>query len=480
MPPLTAERLYGLLDEVPVHPRKRLEYLSGRGHVFLAGREPHPQDRGKTVLAVRRSGREISLSYERIFGLIREIRADAPVHMDTFLRAAGNDRTVIAVLLLQTREFRHAREGGRSVIVWCPGQPHAAGAPAAWRAAGAAAVCGAPGRDSVVRAVAHVMRGGIFDWQTVADVAVGLRSRHVAISGPPGSGKNHLVRLLGEAFGVDFVLATASEEWSSHSLMGQVALAAGETRYVPGHFVSAVDRCAAAGGARPVWLLIDECNRCRIDRVFGQLFTILGDGNGTGQSMFVPENDPHGAPHVIPPWFRVIMCFNEFDADFIEGMSSALRRRFNSYRLSLPPNGADGLSSLREWQFVVSGAPQRAQLAGDEAEAAAAALAAAADTVRSAAGLVRQRLAVMGTAQMFNWCSDFCARAHVFPGEPWRAQLDRAALATVVGELESDSVHMHIQRLQRRTSGVDIRGMAGEMERIGLPLAAARIAALAE
>ena len=477
MAAITPDRLHAMLDEVRVGQRRRIDYVSGRGHIQLLRREQGAGGRGSTALVAGRGGAEIPITYDRVFGIVSALEPDVPVHLDSFLKNNGNDRTVVSAILLQTREFCYVRErGGRTKIVWSPGQAHAPDEPSVW-CPERPAVPDQFSRAAVMAAVDRVTRDGIYCRERVCDVAVGIGFRHAAISGPPGSGKNNMVRLFGEALGVNFVEVSATREWTAYSLMGHLTLAGGNTEFVPGPFLRAVDRCAAAPDGKPVWLLIDECNRCDTDAVFGQLLTLLGRDSGTEGSEFTPDGDPLGRRHVIPPNFRIIMCFNECDGESVNGgLSSALRRRMNIYRIDLPPNEDGGLSSLREWEFARAKALKYARLTGDDAEAAASALAGEEEAIRATVGGVRAQFKALGTGQMITWCADYCRRVHLFPSEDRRRHLDRAAEATVIGTLESDSVRRHFNGTGRTP---DTDAVADAMRMHGLAISAARVTALA-
>ncbi len=84
------------------------------------------------------------------------------------------------------------------------------------------------------------------------------------------------------------------------------------------------------------WLVIDEFNRAPIDLALGEALTALGGGTS---SLQVPI-DSGAAPLPIPRDFRIIGTLNTFDRHFLNEMSEALKRRFTFIDI-LPPTRAE-------------------------------------------------------------------------------------------------------------------------------------------
>lgn len=227
--------------------------------------------------------------------------------------------------------------------------------------------------------------------EAVAALAVG----HLVIQGPPGTGKSTLARLLCEAFGADYLLVTAHEEWSSFEVIGRHELRVDkngneEIVGVNGFFTEAAIQCAGAfvrhadneEEAQATWLIIDELNRAQPDKAFGELFSVLGTNEP------VPITLPHQPTGnnilVTPRRFRLIATLNSVDKQFVNALSQGLRRRFSFVTMDIPPKRKDGEEwgsessdasiAAREFRVVVDAASERManRLTSDGSESVAA------------------------------------------------------------------------------------------------------------
>lgn len=171
-----------------------------------------------------------------------------------------------------------------------------------------------------------------------------LRSgkQHIMLYGPPGTGKTTLARHIASSLpGGDWTLVTGSSDWSSQDIIGGYQpVGDGNVDFVAGVLLR--------NFARP--LIIDELNRCDIDKVIGPLFTVL-----SGQQTTLPYRtdlaDVDSQPYVIlpqpksgaanhefapgPAW-RLIATINSIDKASLYQMSYALSRRFGWVYVDAP------------------------------------------------------------------------------------------------------------------------------------------------
>lgn len=187
-----------------------------------------------------------------------------------------------------------------------------------------------------------------------------LRSgkQHIMLYGPPGTGKTSLARWIASSLpGGQWTLVTGSSDWSSQDIIGGYQpVGNGDVDFVPGILLRDFDRP----------LIIDELNRCDIDKVIGPLFTVL-----SGQQTTLPYrtdiSDKHSQPYAILPrpkpnaaehefapgtaW-RLIATINSIDKASLYQMSYALARRFGWVYVDAPLDLAafiaDYLQSLGE------------------------------------------------------------------------------------------------------------------------------------
>lgn len=173
-----------------------------------------------------------------------------------------------------------------------------------------------------------------------------LRSgkQHIMLYGPPGTGKTTLARWIASSLpGGQWTLVTGSSDWSSQDIVGGYQpVGDGDVDFVAGVLLRNFDRP----------LIIDELNRCDIDKVIGPLFTVL-----SGQQTTLPYRtdlaDVDSQPYVIlpqpkvgaadhefapgPAW-RLIATINSIDKASLYQMSYALSRRFGWVYVDAPSN----------------------------------------------------------------------------------------------------------------------------------------------
>ncbi|MGB3539118.1 MAG: AAA family ATPase [Mesorhizobium sp.] len=166
------------------------------------------------------------------------------------------------------------------------------------------------------------------------EAALNSGKQHLMFYGPPGTGKTTLARrLAGILNGRNWTLITGSADWSSQEIIGGYQpISGGSIKFFPGVLLRSFDRP----------LVIDELNRCDIDKVIGPLFTVLS-GQATTLPYRVAADDADSAQYVVlpspkqdaathefapgPAW-RLIATINSIDKASLYQMSYALSRRF--------------------------------------------------------------------------------------------------------------------------------------------------------
>lgn len=184
------------------------------------------------------------------------------------------------------------------------------------------------------------------------EAAINSGKRHIIFYGPPGTGKTTLAEYLAAEVSErddgdgSYLMLTASSAWSSQDLVGGYQpLGNGAIGFVPGALLRNFDK--------PV--IIDELNRCPIDKVLGPLFSILS-GQSSALPCRVDVANPASPFHVIypkphpgmephehapePAW-RMICTLNTYDKTQLGQISYALSRRFAWIKIGAPadPDG---------------------------------------------------------------------------------------------------------------------------------------------
>ena len=202
------------------------------------------------------------------------------------------------------------------------------------------------------------------------ETAVNSGKRHLMFYGPPGTGKTTLARRVADVLnGRKWSLVTGSADWSSQDIIGGYQpIEGGTVAFFPGVLLRNFDRP----------LIIDELNRCDIDKVLGPLFTVLS-GQATTlpyrtdiaerdspQYMILPEWKEAPAEHEFAPGtaWRLIATINSIDKASLYQMSYALSRRFGWIYVDAPRDTKGFVEAFVEEMFgPVAGTPGMPPLA---------------------------------------------------------------------------------------------------------------------
>ncbi|GAA3841097.1 AAA family ATPase [[Pseudomonas] carboxydohydrogena] len=157
--------------------------------------------------------------------------------------------------------------------------------------------------------------------------------RHLMFYGPPGTGKTSLAELVAGHLYNSHRMVTGSSDWSSQDIIGGYQPAGdGSIRFSKGILLEHFDKP----------LIIDELNRCDIDRVLGPLFTVLSGqpttlpylrnpaDENSERFVILPAAKANAKQHEFAPTqnWRLLATLNSIDKASLYQMSYALTRRF--------------------------------------------------------------------------------------------------------------------------------------------------------
>lgn len=200
------------------------------------------------------------------------------------------------------------------------------------------------------------------------NAALASGKRHIMLYGPPGTGKTTLARHIATVLtGGKWTLVTGSSDWSSQDIIGGYQpIGSGSVAFIPGVLLRHFDRP----------LIIDEMNRCDIDKVIGPLFTVLSgqqttlpyrldiEDKNSLQYVILPESKPSAAAHEFAPGphWRLVTTINSIDKASLYQMSYALARRFGWVYVDAPRDTAGFIEALLRkedptWEGPAAGDP---------------------------------------------------------------------------------------------------------------------------
>lgn len=192
---------------------------------------------------------------------------------------------------------------------------------------------------------------------------------NIILQGPPGTGKTVMAEAICKAFNVVPIIVTAVDDWTTYDTIGGLAPDVEDKREIivgkNGRIVEAIIQCCdemlreEAGktdAKQAAWIIIDELNRSEIDKVFGDLFTIMGSNDPSEKYLSLWfHNDVDKKILYVPNRFRIIGTMNTADRDYVNDLSQALSRRF-SINTIMPPT----ISEIdNEIAMIKAGAKER-------------------------------------------------------------------------------------------------------------------------
>ncbi len=184
----------------------------------------------------------------------------------------------------------------------------------------------------------------------LSEIVTGLVKGNIILQGPPGTGKTTLAKIICEVFNVDYDEATAISDWTTYDTIGGLQPDFdGKNEILTGKngcVVESILHCCNtvvknehySGEKQASWLILDELNRCEIDKVFGELFTVFGSDSLSAQRSIRLwyEKDENKKRIYIPNRYRIIGAMNNIDKNFVYDISQGLSRRFTFIEI-LPP-----------------------------------------------------------------------------------------------------------------------------------------------
>lgn len=189
------------------------------------------------------------------------------------------------------------------------------------------------------------------DDSVLRNIVAGIIKGNIILQGPPGTGKTTLAKIICDVFDVSYTEATANSDWTTYDSIGGLQPSSNDEGHEViegknGYVVSSILKCCDLivknendnGELQGNWLILDELNRCEIDKVFGDLFTAWGsDASETERVINLwYQKDENKKIIYIPNRFRIIGAMNNIDKNYVNEISQGLSRRFSFIDI-LPP-----------------------------------------------------------------------------------------------------------------------------------------------
>lgn len=192
--------------------------------------------------------------------------------------------------------------------------------------------------------------------ETKMEIIAGLIKGNIIIQGPPGTGKTAIAKVICNTFNTLPVIETAIDDWTTYDTIGGFFPDVKDgQQYITGHngkIVQSVVKCCDTilrrersrltekekeNMQQATWLILDELNRAEIDKVFGEMFTVLGSGDFfENRKLELAFQSINKKELYIPNRYRIIGLMNNSDKNYVYDLSQALSRRFSFITL-MPP-----------------------------------------------------------------------------------------------------------------------------------------------
>lgn len=206
------------------------------------------------------------------------------------------------------------------------------------------------------------------DDSVLQEIITGIIKGNIILQGPPGTGKTTLAKIICEVFNTSYTEITAISDWSTYDTIGgiQPVIDSNNNETFDGKNGLIVDAILKScntilenekysGNFTADWLIIDELNRCEIDKVFGELFTVFGnDDISQIKKINLPFYKNENKKEIyIPNKFRIIGTMNDVDKDFVFNISQGLSRRFTFISI-YPPTEDHFIDEIKNAKIVAS------------------------------------------------------------------------------------------------------------------------------